>query len=481
VISEEREVPIDIGDILNRDRAILNAIEEGTFYDKDLITKDWKDWYKGKDHLHTEHINFDDIVKKYSQCIGLKGQSYRPLTKFVFYNILSNSLKNNYFSVNGKKKDLRIPIMIFLKSGHGKKDYSNFIKNTTKSLDKQYSEPSSYHPEQFIGKIIITDHGKDGIEYTPVYGILESDYVLIDEGKILLTSNRPEYQESLKYIRESLDPIGSNELGKKQVNVPYEEQLRYFPNCNISIFSQPLTNVNEELINKGDFRRFILVVPTIPEVERDQAFNETTFNSKSSLNQDDWNKWIILNKVLENRTGLNFTMSDEYLINDFLSSLKTDNISTPVKVYLTNSMFDLKYFLYRMSMIRAIIDQIDNTDIKISEKHIKPAIEDFKSIWQGQVRWLSQQMNITSDKPLGWKDDLHGWIIESLTGCPNGIEQKVIIETYCEKYKGSKAKSTLTDYIYKGMKDLRKWGMVETKVVKKNGKLFRLKQYRETV
>jgi len=475
----------DIGDILNRDRAILNAIEEGTFYDKDLITKDWKDWYKKEQKQADKEFDkfqkqkrrsLDEIIEKYSFLVGLKGESYNSATKMIFYCILSDQLKMNFFTADTKEIDLRIPLMLMIKAGHGKLNYEYFIRNTIEKVGKVYSEPTSFHPEQFIGKIIVKEHKKDDDEYIPVYGILASDFVVIDEGKDLLTGKTPVYQESLKYIRYALDPIGSHQLEKKQVNVPYNEQLRYYPHCGFMILTQPISNVNEELLLRGSFRRFVILIVNSTIEERNLARRDSKLMSmKKNVHEKSWDDWIIFNKELLKKKNLKFIGEDNdfAIIDDYIDEIMNNLKDYPEALeYANSNQYNLKFIIFKMAAIRAIVEQ-DGNVVKISRRHIESAIIDHKEFWDEQIKWISQQLILTSDKPIGWKEEEHGWIISGLTQRPEGIKPAEFTKKFMEKYEGSKSPTTLKNYIYRSMKDLKRWGMAETT---KDGKLILKKE-----
>ena len=412
--------------------------------------------------------NFDDIVNKYSpKLIKLKGDAYNIATKMVFYSVLSNQLKHNNLVLNNQKTDLRIPLMIIMKAGHGKKNYVSFISRTIKDLKLKYVSPTSFHPEQFLGKILVKDKGKNGYEYNPVYGTLATDLLLIDDAHLLLKSKDPIYQESLRNIRTALDSIGRNEVEKKQVNVPYNERLHYYPTCNIILLSQPI-QIDEELVNRGSFRRFV-IVKVDSTIQQHSDSRRQLKPTLSNTDQDDvyWKNWIDINLSLMSRKDLKFHITDQNfeLIDEYIDQLVNDILSKTSKEaieYLDNLQMDLKYFLYRMAIIRAIVETLTGQDvIEIEKHHIESAIEDHKQLWPEQIAWICQQMELTSDKPHGWKDDVHGWILQKVNNNDGDMYKSELVDHYLEKYKGSYAVPTLKTYIYRGLNKLYQWNMLE--------------------
>jgi len=442
-------------DVYNDD----NDYEEWFNQQKEEAEKQFQEFVKQKTQ------NFDAIVEKYSpKLINLRGDEYRIATKMVFYCVLSNQLKHNFFNIDIHKNDLRIPLLIILKAGHGKKNYEHFIKHTIKGLHKEYVEPTSFHPEQFLGKIIVSDHGKNGFEYTPVYGTLSSDFVLIDDAHLLLSSKKIEYQESLKHIRTALDPIGFNEIEKKQVNVPYAERLHYFPMCNIVLMSQPI-QIDEELISRGSFRRFVIVKVDSTVDKRIEAREQLKFMSTANEETHDksWENWIEFNNTLSKRKvnfigdNEDFDIIDVY-INELIQKL-INKSSREALEFTDSTQFNLKFLLFKMAAIRAICEQTGET-VRISRHHIELSIDDHRQFWDEQIAWISQQMELKSDRPKGWKDSVHGWVLKKLR--TDGIHYKSeLVDRYLRKYEGTYAVNTLKQYIYNGIKDLRRWDMIE--------------------
>lgn len=460
---------------MDDENKILTAIEEGVYYDANYNKSSWEEWFQEQKKEAEEQLrkfnthktrSFDEIIDKYSSAlIDLKGDGYVIPTKMVFYCVVSNQLKHNFFTVDNKKIDLRIPLLIMIKAGHGKKNYEYFFKNTIQGLGKEYVEPSSYHPEQFCGKVI-TQEIDQKIEYIPVYGFLSSDFLLLDEAHLLLTSKKSEYEESLKHIRIGLDPIGSNEIEKKQVNIPYEHRLKYYPNCNIVLLSQPIANINEDLLLRGSFRRFTIIIVTTSIEERNEARRSSKFmEMKDDVNKRSWEDWIEFNRKLSNRkvkfvgTQEDYDIIDNY-IDNLIDNLQS-GLSKEALEYTNSIQYNIKFVLFKMAAIRAIVEQ-DSNIVKIEKRHIESAISDYSSIWMPQIAWIGQQLEITSDKPKGWKDELHSWILQGLIEeGEKGIHQTRIVDNYVTRYKGTYADNTLKIYCYRGIKQLKKWGLIE--------------------
>lgn len=462
---------------------IRKAIENGEYYDPEELEKELafqiqQDMERANKEFAEfqakKEVTFDDIIDKFApDLIGLKGESYKSATKMVFYSVLANQIKKNYFTVDNKKIDLRIPLLIMMKAGHGKKGYEQFIKNTVHGLGKEYSEPTSYHPEQFIGKV---DKAKDDDFFTQIPGYFNSDYILIDEAYELLSSPKEEYKETLKYIRTALDPIGNNEIEKKQVGIPYANRLHYFPECTVSLMTQPISEVNEELLTRGSFRRFVIIMINTPLEERMIARRESEFlTNTEEINKKRWESWLRSNQNLTNLklkfvgNKADFVLIDNY-IDKLINELKFDNSQEALE-FANSIQYNIKYLIFKMAIVRAVVEQMVN-NIEITRRHIEKAIEDFNITWQPQVSWIRRKMTIISDKPKDWKD-IHNWIYENLK--ISSRLQSDVINKWVEKNTGLFKDTTLREYAKRAIKDMKKWGyIIDEPTGDKNNKLLRL-------
>lgn len=407
--------------------------------------------------------SFDGIVNKYKTLVGLTGASYEPTTKIIFYSLLANQLKLNKFSFESKQIDLRLSVLLQLKAGHGKKNYEYFIKRTIEGLGRVYQEPTSYHPEQFIGKIIAREVKNDEPEYTAIFGTLAADFLVIDEAHAMLT--RKDNEECLRYIRTALDPIGDNTIMKKQVNIPDEHKLKYNPTCTMLLLTQPITNISEDLLMRGSFRRFVILFVNTTLDERLAARRSARFLTlKEDIYNKIWIKWIEFNKILSEYKNLQYICENYSYIDDYLDKLviNAKAKSAAVLEFYNSSQYTIKQSLFKMAIIRAIVEhkpELGNT-ITISCNHIESAIEDWDMIWGPQINWISQQMHITSLNPLKWNEETHGVVLNLIAKMPESkCETSTIVDAYCRTLMVGTA-ATRKAKTYKLLKELLSWGMI---------------------
>jgi len=401
---------------------------------------------------------FDEIVKKYSILIGLRGNSYTDITKLIFYSVLANQIKTNTFTMESKNIDLRLNLLMQLKAGHGKKNYEYFIRRTIEGLGKLYYEPTSYHPEQFVGKVLVKEK-KDGYEYQQVHGTLAGDYVVIDEAHALLTMQKNE--ECLKYLRTALDPIGDNRIEKKQVNVPNEEMMVYYPNCTVILLTQPITNVNEELLIRGSFRRFIICFLQTTFEERLQARRESKFLTlQQDIHNKVWISWLDLNRQLMGYKNLKYICPDFSKIDDYLDDIAKKSQSTNIEVleFFNTSQFTIKQNIFKMAIVRAVLEHQTGDTVTIQSSHINAAIKDWHAIWAPQVRWIAQQLEIQSNKPRNWNEETHGVMIDILKLKFNG--KAFAIDLINKFYAGKQVTQYMKTKAYRILTDFVVWGLI---------------------
>lgn len=224
---------------------------------------------------------FDDAVAFTRDIFPLPGKSYYAVSSAVLYHLGGHFLR--YIQIKGVG-DMRVPLLVFMPSGSGKQLIIDLLKmvitkvegyehgvipesqafknvnGTDGYIPDSFRMPSSIHPEQLVGKTIRLQK-RGNIVYEKIYGYLASNYVCLDEGYELLTSDS--HVDTRRYIIKAMDPIGSNVIEKTMVDVHSTESIRFTPICSISLFSQPM-EVLYDVVHRGFFRRFLTVYMRIP-------------------------------------------------------------------------------------------------------------------------------------------------------------------------------------------------------------------------
>jgi len=221
--------------------------------------------------FRTDHLrNYQELA----DLIGLEGKDYTPLIKGVWYNIIG-TLKAQPVRFGNITTDTRFCLFFAMPAGTGKNNLKQAILIVVSECGKEVRVPTSFHPEQLIGKMIPErfynpeKKGKEGIpndtRYIPNYGYLKKDSIIFDEAYHFITRDDKQYDESKTYIRIALDTIGKNLIQKKlvdQLDVP-EQRLEFHPTCTIVMFLQP-KGMDDDNALTGFLRRFY--IPYIPLV-----------------------------------------------------------------------------------------------------------------------------------------------------------------------------------------------------------------------
>jgi len=224
----------------------------------------------------TDHLqNFDHL----GRATGLYGKPYKPIIKAIWYVLHAQILKERVVTLGDIKTDCRMNFTFILRSGGGKKEIEDIITKVCTGLGEKVTKPTSYHPEQLVGKVV--KEQKTG-EYSQIKGHLGDDILIFDDAIELVKAQKAFYRESRRYIIKALDPIGDNPITKRPTGIPRRHALRYCPNCSIQILLQPF-NVSGEVVTSGFLRRFLVL---LPEIERSkEIFSQKTLSDGTLKSQ----------------------------------------------------------------------------------------------------------------------------------------------------------------------------------------------------
>lgn len=307
--------------------------------------------------------------KELRQATRLFGNEYILIIKAIWYSLISCVNSNVVLELNQLQTDGRIHLLIPLKSGKGKKELKRVIKTVMTGLSKTVDEPTSLHPEQLVGKTI--RHPRKGeTEYENIEGFFSRDYLLIDEGRTLLTSNDLIYSESRRYLRLALDSY-PNVIYKKPVDVPFGHELEYKTYVGCSIFTQPYS-FSEEFATDGDLRRFVVPYVNMSGIERKKAYKMRIDDENSS--EDSIDAFIQFTKSLKDLKSYVMSKDGKNEFNRVFNILidRGFSYSDKIRDYIDIYDFTVQDLLLKMSAIQALQT---NTNI-ISKLHVALAASD---------------------------------------------------------------------------------------------------------
>jgi len=415
--------------------------------------------------VRKDRINLDAMLP----LIKLHGDSYTPLKKAILYSTLAHRVRKSIIHIIDQKADLRIPVMLCLPSGYGKKEFKIFIMNNTPSepsRSQTYCEPTSLHPEQLVGRTNSRYLPRSGvIKYEKVYGFLASSFLVFDEAVQLLVDER--FDDAIKYVRIALDTLGDNPVIKRLTGIPQEQEIRYYPDCSIVFFFQPVgtkgsDKLPHELLSEGLLRRFLVPYTRITDKERSKAYalSEKPVDAKEA-NQ-------LWENAVKNIDSLSTDQTVDWDINDVIHGLFTKN-NELIEIgkkrggqcaeFCNMGMFDLLKHLARMSCVQAGM----NRRTKVTSEDVEIALSDLTEIWNLHLNFVAEMIRESAgswreQKLIGHLKVLNdaGCVDESSSSMSIGQFQETIGDKDGNIYRQLKEKG-LVEGRQKGKNNSRIW------------------------
>jgi len=362
-----------------------------------------------------------DIYSQFKPLIKLYGESYNPLKRAVFYSIIGSVICSNKIVCSDIKEDTRINLFVPLKSGHGKREVKEIIRQSIHSIGLSYCEPTSLHSEQLIGKTISNNKDEPIINK----GHLAEDYLIFEESTELFTDKT--YQETRDYIKIALDPIGYNEVYKKSVDTFKKNAVKYCPQCTIVFFFQPLP-IDDKVVTRGLLRRGIILSIDPLQGERYDALDQSLLDNDVS---DDWGKWIEYLQMLKEQE-FNWEFDDD--VKASIGSLSKELIKqgyqkgNKASSYTEIMFFSLRNLLVKMSCIQAAIDGRE----KLLLSDVKQAYTDLSLFWGIQLEFVIQKVKGEIDYMDMTKEEKSCLLILQANKCTSEDNSPLMIKEFLE-------------------------------------------------
>ena len=379
----------------------------------------------------TSHLaNFDPLYKT----LGLFGRDYTLIGKVCWYHLVGQASRE-VVAFGRIETDLRFPAAFILPSGHGKLNIENLIAETCQRLGDDVAKPTSYHPEQLIGKVIRIEKGKGrATEYRQVRGHFDSDVVIFDDGIDLIQSKDPVYKESRRYLMKCLDVIGKNLMTKKAVDIPKEAALKYYPECSVVLFFQPFS-LPEESFLSGLFRRFPIVYVNFDERDFSREFEERLEDGSSEEDVNYLASYLSEVREETQKHRLNFSQDFKESLQQYHSLLVRFGRAFGTKASNFGRMmaFTLQNWLLKMVVILA---RSENRT-EVNEWDVERAFVDLLEILDSTFRFVEKKVHGSLNYGESWggatgNDRL---ILEWLAskGATTEEKSRVTIKEYEEK------------------------------------------------
>ena len=213
------------------------------------------------------HVPFG---KEIQELLQLEGQQYRLAAKALSYNLLGEyyKLPLNY---GGIHDDTRTNLIFSQPSGSGKLSEMQTQSTCAGALELGVVRPVSYHPEQFIGKLVMPPESNHLEEPMEIEGHFRMHFIQIEEGYSLLSGKEQMAETTWKNLSIALDPIGRNQIQKKLVGM--QSALSYYPECSVVMAIQPRP-LPSDVFLQGLTRRFFIIHIRVERKEEEIAFEK---------------------------------------------------------------------------------------------------------------------------------------------------------------------------------------------------------------
>ncbi len=369
----------------------------------------------------TEHLSgYNEL----SEATGIIGDEYRIIKKTMWYSILSTKIADKKLRLGRINTDGRFSMLIVLGSGKGKSEFKSVLKDVIKEIKisrdsddgktierkVKCEELSSYHPDQFIGKVKVRSYKKEKI-VEPIKGFLSLDYLIIDEALDLLKAFEPVYSESRRALRLGAD---GKEIYKKNVDAHLSEALKYKTKCVFCLFAQPKSLFSDFVLD-GDARRFAIAYVNLHGVNQDEARKRNITDSE--IDEESQIKDLI--NIYNNLNVPNkFTVADtaKQIFEELYELLYQRGMTHSYKIadYTEINKFTIANMLLKMSAIQSLQE---SSNI-ITSKHIELAFMDYCEILEHTYKYIHTRVtgNLNYEEKWQGSDGKDQEVLEWLHG-----------------------------------------------------------------
>lgn len=211
----------------------------------------------------TTHLHDYSFLNK---LVNLKGEPYRLLEKALWYQVYALPIRHSTVVFGSKTEDLRLHTSFPMPSGSGKSNLKKALKTICKAIHCEAVEPTSFHPEQFVGKVEKHKNTKKEFQatgerffYEEIPGHFQNaDLIVFDEAIDLCRAEGDKYAETRAYLNIGKDTFPDNLVTKKAVSIPKENAIKFSPFFATITFYQPF-HLPEENVLRGFLNRDYII------------------------------------------------------------------------------------------------------------------------------------------------------------------------------------------------------------------------------
>lgn len=300
---------------------------------------------------------------------------YVPVKIASFYYLVGEGLVYHPIKNLMGDIDMRFSHGVCITSGRGKDAIKNVAYVAAEELGMKYSEFTSLHEEQLIGK---KWKDKDSKQHKQVLGYFGDDFVEKDDG--LLFINGEKYELARNYWLRCLNPYGKNQISKRLTEM--EDGLKYMGTASLRYFIQISEKIKIKNLTSGLFRRCpILRVDLTKEEERQIMYSRLNNDFKPEpkemydflriLRNIRILRYIKINKNLINK--INRECEQYESENSLLNSLYLENQNIIVKWSYINALLR-KYTLKSLKSLKSL-------DLELIDEDVEHAIQDYRIVY----------------------------------------------------------------------------------------------------
>jgi len=382
---------------------------------------------------------------------------YLPVKIASFYYIIGQVLVKRPIVDLVGEIDMRFSHGICIKSGRGKDAIKNVTFQVANKLGMRYSEFTSLHEEQLVGKKWID---KATNEEKEVLGYFSDDFVEKDDGLVFINSDR--YETARNYWLSCLSTYGKNYICKRLTEM--DSGIKYLGTASLRFFIQPSEKVKVRNLTSGLFRRCpvlrvdltkaderIILERRLKEEFKPHPKEFLDFVAELQNHDNITHKEKKLNEYDLNLIDILYNTSLSYQSdNEMLSTLLLDTQNTIIKWSLINALlrnYILKTYRVKRRNSASLV-------MKFNEGDLNRAITDYRVVHSAIERFVFGNISYNT---------LETEIIDFINNESRGLSTPKVIGEVARITGSSEA--TVTRHFYK----LRKNGIIKTKQLNIDG------------
>lgn len=415
---------------------------------KELSPREILDKFLDQLDYSTTHLHDYSLLDK---LVNLKGEPYRLLEKALWYQVYALPIRHSTVIFGSKTEDLRLHISFPMPSGSGKSNLKKALKAICKAIHCEAVEPTSFHPEQFVGKVEKHKNSKKDFQatgerffYEEIPGHFQNaDVIVFDEAIDLCRAEGDKYAETRAYLNIGKDTFPDNIVTKKAVNIPKENAIKFAPFFATITFYQPF-HLPEENVLRGFLNRdFIIFINSLHQrVESLEALDSVLEgNGINEKEITDFYRNQLSKYVVQPAFTITLDPSAYSVFKRMIEELILVGTSFTPKLANFTALISKRIWasLIKLAAIHAFYETTNKDEILITESALNKAYVDMFEFFVHSLDFVERKILGLMDYGETW-DGATGQYVEVLEylnkqGATSFDDSKVTIEEIHEQIK----------------------------------------------